>query len=86
MNHDTYTDILTFSLNGDQTTISGEIYISVERVKENAAKFNETFIDELHRVMIHGVLHLCGYSDHSHKRKAEMRKKENTYLAKRDFT
>ena len=85
LNHDTYTDILTFSLNRDQSPISGEIYISVERVKENAAKFHETFINELHRVMIHGVLHLCGYSDYNQKKKTDMRKKESAYLAKRNF-
>ena len=85
LNHDTYTDILTFSLNADQTPVSGEIYISVDRVKENAGNFQETFIDELHRVMIHGVLHLCGYNDYNQKKKAYMRTKENAYLAKRNF-
>lgn len=81
LDHNTYTDIITFDY-CDGKIITGDIIISIERVKENAEKFNSGFENELHRVMIHGVLHLCGYKD---KRKADvelMRKKENSALKK----
>lgn len=79
LNHDTYTDIITFdSCQGD--TIHGDILISTERVKENAEKFKADFETELRRVMIHGVLHLCGYKDKSPKDIAVMRKKEEWAL------
>ena len=80
LNHDTLTDILTFNLTGTSLPIVSEIYISVDRVKENAASLAVPFIKELYRVMIHGVLHLCGYQDHSPKEKLLMRKKEDHYL------
>lgn len=80
LNHDTLTDILTFALSNTNLPIVAEIYISIERVKENAASLNISFLDELHRVMVHGVLHLCGYSDGNKQEKAQMRKKENFYL------
>ncbi|MDQ3017659.1 MAG: rRNA maturation RNase YbeY [Bacteroidota bacterium] len=78
LEHDDYTDIITFPLEEDP--IVGEIYISIDRVKENAESFNTTFENELHRVMIHGVLHLCGYDDHDDDDVEEIRKKENYYL------
>lgn len=81
LNHDTLTDILTFTLSKTSLPISSEIYISVERVTENASELKIPFITELYRVMIHGVLHLCGYSDHIAKEKVLMRKKEDHYLA-----
>ena len=65
--------------------MEGEIFISVERVRSNSEKFGVTLQDELHRVLIHGVLHLCGYADHSSKAKAIIRKKEDLYLHLRDF-
>ena len=85
LNHDTYTDIITFD-NSDASTgsaqkIEGDIFISLERVEANAKKFNTTFENELHRVLAHGLLHLCGYKD---KKKADielMRKKEEESLA-----
>lgn len=80
LNHDTLTDILTFSLEGSSLPVVAEIYISVERVDENAAQLGVPLITELHRVMIHGVLHLCGYEDHTPTQKALMRKKEDYYL------
>jgi len=83
LNHDTFTDIITFDLSTEENQIEADIYISIERIKENAAKWNSTFCDELHRVMIHGVLHLLGYSDKSEGEKQEMRLKENHYLALR---
>ena len=79
LNHDTYTDIITFDyVVGDM--ISGDIMISVERVKENALQFNTSFEQELHRVIIHGVLHLLGQMDKSESEAAEMRKKEEAAL------
>ena len=64
LNHDTYTDIITFGY-CDGDTISGDIFISVERVKDNAQEYSVSFEEELHRVMVHGVLHLLGYKDKS---------------------
>ncbi len=81
--HDTYTDIITFDQSSDPNQIEADIYISIERVKENAKKLSVSFEDELHRVMIHGILHLLGYSDKNEPKKKEMRKKENHYLALR---
>lgn len=83
LNHHTLTDIITFDLSEQEGLINGEIYISIDRVKENAAKFSKSFDDELHRVLIHGILHLVGYTDKSSADKAEMRKKEDYYLKKR---
>lgn len=82
LKHNTFTDILTFTLSGTSLPIVSEIYISVERVKENAIKLNESYKNELHRVMTHGILHLCGYNDHSKTEKVQMRKKENYYMAR----
>jgi probable rRNA maturation factor len=84
LNHGTYTDIITFDYT-EGKEISGDIFISVDRVKENAKKFKVKFDDELHRVMIHGVLHLCGYKDKTPKDSKEMRKKEDFSLSKRSF-
>lgn len=82
LKHDSLTDILTFTLSGTSLPIVSEIYISVERVRENAQNLNVNYEDELHRVMIHGILHLCGYEDHSPKEKSKMRSKEDFYLSK----
>ena len=76
LNHTTYTDIITFDYS-EENLISGEIYISVERVKENAEKFKITFNQELIRVMAHGVLHLCGYKDKSPIQQKQMRAAED---------
>ncbi len=82
LQHDYYTDIITFDYcEGKQT--SGDLFISVDRVKENATELSLPFEDELHRVMVHGVLHLLGYKDKTAKHKAEMTAKENHYLALR---
>ncbi|WP_103905659.1 rRNA maturation RNase YbeY [Sphingobacterium lactis] len=83
LNHDTYTDIVTFDSSESADTIAGDIFISVDRTRENAAKFGVSETDELHRVIIHGVMHLCGYYDKKKEDKALMTEKENTYLAKR---
>lgn len=79
LKHDTYTDIISFDYSlGKQ--LGGEIYISTERVKENAQEFNATFENELHRVLIHGVLHYMGYMDKTATEKKAMRDKENDCL------
>lgn len=79
LNHDTYTDIITFDyVSGDM--VSGDIIISVDRVRENAKQMNLPFSEELHRVMIHGVLHLLGQGDKSERESKEMRAKENAAL------
>lgn len=80
LRHNTFTDIITFD-NSDDKNISGEIYISLDRVKENSIKFNSLLQDELRRVMIHGVLHLIGYKDKKPKDISLMRKKEEAYLS-----
>ncbi|MBK5214008.1 MAG: rRNA maturation RNase YbeY [Flavobacteriaceae bacterium] len=79
LNHDTLTDIISFDYKlGKQ--LNGEIYISVERVAENAQDFQTNFEDELHRVMIHGILHFCGYNDKSDLEESTMRRKEEKSL------
>lgn len=79
LNHKTLTDIITFDYT-EGKTINSDIFISIERVAENASKFQVTFDEELHRVMIHGVLHLCGYKDKTKADADLMRKKENSSL------
>ena len=79
LNHDTFTDIVTFDYNV-KDEISGDIFISIDRVGENAEKFGKQFSDELCRVMCHGILHLSGYSDKTKSEKLEMRAKEDHYL------
>jgi len=80
LNHDYYTDIITFPLTETEKEIEAEIYISVDRVKDNATKFKTDFLEEFHRVVFHGVLHLMGYKDKSKADKETMRKKENEWL------
>lgn len=79
LKHNFYTDILTFQLSEDSST-EAEIYISIDRVKENAKSLSVSFQKELHRVIFHGVLHLCGYEDKSTKKEKEMREREDFYL------
>jgi rRNA maturation RNase YbeY len=76
LGHSTFTDIISFDYSKEEN-LSGEIYISIDRVKENAAKYNVTFNSELLRVMAHGVLHLSGYKDKNEQDKELMRVKEN---------
>ena len=85
LDHDDYTDIITFSLGAPKEPIIGEIYISTERIRENAVKHGCTIKNEIHRVMFHGVLHLCGYKDKTVRDKLKMTAKENHYLDKRPF-
>jgi len=79
LKHNYYTDIITFDYT-EANVVSGELYISVDRVNDNASIFNKTFQNELHRVIVHGVLHLCGYKDKSTSEQATMRKKEDQKL------
>lgn len=79
LQHDYFTDIITFDDNeGDK--LNGDIFISLDTVADNAREYKATFEDELHRVMIHGILHLCGQDDHSKEERAEMIRKENEAL------
>lgn len=80
LKHDYYTDIITFDYSKPRI-ISGEIYISIPRVRENAKTYKVQFVDELHRVIIHGILHLLGYKDKSRAQEKEMRKAEDKCLA-----
>lgn len=85
LDHDTYTDVITFDNADDADIIEGDIFISVERVRENAVTHGVSFRDELHRVMIHGVLHLLGYADKDLLSQTAMRKKEDDCLLLRTF-
>ena len=79
LNHDYYTDIITFNY-CEGSLISGDLFISIDSVRDNAGHFNVDFEEELHRVIVHGVLHLIGYDDHCDEDILEMRAKENYYL------
>ena len=82
LNHDYYTDIITFDYT-EGNLVSGDLFISTERVSDNAKELNQPFDDELHRVMIHGILHLLGLKDKTEEEAEEMRKNENLELEKR---
>ena len=82
LKHDFYTDIITFSLSENGQPVVADIYISVDRVKENAFREKETVQKELHRVVFHGALHLCGYRDKTRAEIKRMRKREDYYLSK----
>lgn len=84
LQHNYYTDIITFPLNEDP--IESNVFISIDRVRENAHIYKVDFENELHRVIIHGILHLIGYDDKSEDDKTKMRAKEDEYLSKRSFT
>lgn len=82
LQHDYYTDIITFDyVKGN--TISGDIFVSLPRISDNASTLSKNFEDELHRVLAHGILHLCGYKDKTEEEEKEMRSKEDFYLALR---
>jgi probable rRNA maturation factor len=80
LNHDFYTDILSFSLGRTGAPIEGEIYISIDRVRENAKSYGDSLSRELHRVIFHGTLHFCGYRDKTVAEKGKMRAREDKYL------
>ncbi|MGH2623009.1 MAG: rRNA maturation RNase YbeY [Sphingobacterium sp.] len=85
LDHDTYTEIVSFDSSEEEDTIAGDIFISIDRIDENAGKFGVDKRDELHRVIIHGVLHLCGYLDKQKQDKDLMTQKENSSLKARAF-
>jgi probable rRNA maturation factor len=81
LQHDYYTDIITFdSVKGK--TISGEIFVSLQRISDNASTLSKNYEEELRRVLAHGILHLCGYKDKSEEQEKEMRNKEDFYIAR----
>jgi len=82
LQHDYYTDIITFDLSTESSSIEGELYISIERVIDNAEKIGTSKVIELHRVIFHGCLHLCGYGDKTSKQETIMRSKEDYYIQK----
>ena len=79
LEHDTYTDIISFDYS-EGNLLSGDIFISIERIAENAKEFKVSFEKELQRVLIHGVLHFAGFNDKTNAEKEEMRKQENKYI------
>ena len=84
LQHDYFTDIITFDYcEGDR--LSGDLFISVDSVRENAIEYGSSFNDELNRVMVHGILHLIGYDDHTDEDIRQMRSKENYYLSLREL-
>ena len=84
LNHNTLTDIITFDY-CEKNRVNGDLFISIDRVKDNAKSFNSSIENELHRVMIHGILHLCGYKDKTAEDQNVMSAKEDFYLNLRDF-
>ena len=84
LKHDFYTDIITFDLS-EKKAIRAEIYISIERVRENAHKLGVSFKSEIHRVVFHGALHLCGYNDKTNIEVKKIRVKEDQYLNKYSY-
>ena len=83
LNHDTFTDVITFQYNEGIEKLHSDIFISIDRMRENANSFKQRQLDEFHRIMIHGVLHLLGYEDKTKLKKEEMTAKENYYLSLR---
>ena len=80
LNHDYYTDIITFDNSFEGNNIMGDVYMSIDRIKENAEEYKVDFDHELNRVLVHGLLHLLGYNDKTEKQQNEMTLKENAYL------
>ncbi len=85
LNHNYFTDIITFDYTENEI-IGGDLFISVDRLKENAKKYDTEFIIELYRVVFHGILHLLGYNDKTNDEKVIMKEKENHYLKEVDFS
>lgn len=80
LDHDTLTDIITFDNSEDETLIEGDIFVSIERIIDNAIDFKTSFEHEFRRVIVHGVLHLCGYYDKTDEDEKQMRGKEDHYI------
>lgn len=85
LKHNTYTDIITFDNSSEEKLLQGDIFISVDRIKENSKTYEVSTRDELHRVIIHGTLHLLGFPDKGKEAKKAMTAKENYYLSVREF-
>lgn len=83
LNHDTFTDIITFEYNSKSEAINSDIFISIDRIRYNSIKFKQLQTNELHRIIIHGILHLLGYKDKTKIDKEEMTSKEDYYLSLR---
>ena len=83
LGHDYFTDIITFDYS-EKPVISGDLFISIDSVRENARLYDVDFQEELYRVIVHGILHLIGYDDHTKAQKAQMRAKEDYYLSLRE--
>ncbi|MBD2702546.1 rRNA maturation RNase YbeY [Spirosoma sp. BT702] len=81
LQHDYYTDIITFDQSDEEGKIEGDIFVSVERVADNAAQLGNLPVQEMHRVLAHGLLHLCGYGDKTDEEEAQMRVKENEWMS-----
>ncbi len=81
LKHNSYTDIITFELSDRYKPITSEVYISIDRVKDNSIIFDEPLYRELHRVIFHGVLHLCGYKDKTKDQREKMREKEDSLIS-----
>ena len=80
LKHDFYTDVITFDLSASKDEVEGEVYMSIDRIKENAKQLHVSFNNEFHRVMFHGALHLCGYKDKTNEEVINMRTAEDKYL------
>jgi probable rRNA maturation factor len=80
LKHDFYTDVITFNLSSSKNEIEGEVYLSIDRIKDNAKQMGVSFKEEMHRVVFHGTLHLCGYKDKNKTDQQQMRLAENKYL------
>ncbi len=80
LQHDYYTDVITFDLSRSKSEIEAEVYLSIDRIKDNAKQAGVTFTEELHRIIFHGALHLCGYKDKKTKEIDQMRRAEKKYL------
>jgi rRNA maturation RNase YbeY len=80
LDHDTLTDIITFDNSEEDELIEGDIFVSIERIIDNTKDFNTTFEQEFKRVIVHGILHLCGYCDKTDENEKQMREKEDYYL------
>lgn len=85
LKHDFYTDVITFDLSVSKNGIDGEVYLSIDRIKDNAKQLGVSFKEELHRVIFHGALHLCGYKDKTKEDIIKMRRMEDKYI-KQYFT
>jgi rRNA maturation RNase YbeY len=82
LNHDYFTDIITFELNSIDEPVTADVFISSERIRDNVKKYKSTINNEAHRIIFHGALHLCGYKDNLKNQKAQMKSKEDFYLNK----